>query len=264
MKRLIFVLAVIALLVPMATAFADDCVNGGCPDTTFIGQCVGWTKLQVTAVANALGINVNLAGTVGPLYNTSSRLDPTSTAFLKATLDGDYACTGSCGYGTVSHTGTEFYTGTIGPSNPVVAIPYSVDVFVPTDTSLPHTIEALAGQNGCVNCPRMGNAKVAPYIPPPPPPEECVDHPMYQMATFEFPSGKTGTLVSWDGYPANVSRQLCHFGEVATNMPVFEWVYKDSCTGAITYNGETYPYYDPEMEKPHWHNGACANVGGCG
>jgi hypothetical protein len=117
-----------------------------------------------------------------------------------------------------------------------------------------------------LNYGKEGECEYPPPVTPPPPPEkkETCLHKMYEMATFEFPSGKIGYLVSWDGYPANVSRQLCHFGEIAENTPVFEYVIYNSCTGKYTYNDEPWYFYDATLEEPHWHNGACANVGGCG
>jgi hypothetical protein len=117
-----------------------------------------------------------------------------------------------------------------------------------------------------LNFGKEGECEYPPPVTPPPPPEkkeDCV-HDMYEMATFEFPSGRIGYLVSWDGVAPNSSRQLCYFGEIAENTPVFEYVKYNSCTGQYTYNDEPWYFYDSTLEEPHWHNGACANVGGCG
>jgi hypothetical protein len=112
--------------------------------------------------------------------------------------------------------------------------------------------------------------QICAMVPPPPPDEKdedtCKpDRKMYMMATFEFPSGRTGTLVSWDGYPANKDRQLFWFCEVAENTPIFEWVYYNECDGKYYYNGEEYPYFNPAHLEPHWGPGSSpCGVGGCG
>jgi hypothetical protein len=160
MKRLFVILFCAALLVGVlavpAYAGEGDCVNGGCEDTSFVWTCIGWTKVAVQAVTDALGINIHISGTVGPLPYTAT----TELARFRVALDGEYGCTGSCGYGVVSHTGTEVLntTDTAGP--------YDIALYVPADTKVPHTIEVLVAQDTCVNCPRVGNAEVAPYTPP--------------------------------------------------------------------------------------------------
>jgi hypothetical protein len=170
MKKLFVILLCTALLAGVLTApaYADDCIDGGCEDQTFIGRCVGWLDVVITGVADAFGIDVNITGTVGPLYQTDGQVHPEAKARVRATLDGEYTCTGSCGYGKVYNTGEEFENELIS------AGPYDLSAYVPADTSAPHTLEVLVAQDGCINCPRMDTVEVEPYVPPPvAPPERC-------------------------------------------------------------------------------------------